>query len=231
MPKNKGFAGEKILQPASTHFDTDRRIGTKVDGSGRHQRKRGQREGLGTVEFSRALEAVGRMERELRKPYISRPQFTHDIASTKGNARMTRFAIILTGVLLLLLSFSGCKKDDASTNADQYTDKLTVGLGLNSANLFQLVGEGSTFTYTSNLMIYWRLESKDDMGGSSVTIKIEKLTSGTYTTVQSIPYPNPQSYGHIMLSSFPVTTTGSYRATGILTTGTKTVATCTFTVQ
>jgi hypothetical protein len=144
---------------------------------------------------------------------------------------MTRFAFILTGVLLLLMSLSGCKKDDASTNADQFTDKLTVGLGLNSTNLFQLVGEGSTFTYTPNLAIYWRLESKDDMAGSTVTIKIEKLTNGTYATVQSIPYPNPQSYGHIMLSTFPITATGSYRATGILATGNKTVATCTFTVQ
>ena len=143
---------------------------------------------------------------------------------------MNKLTLAMTAALLLLC-FSGCKKDDASTNADQFTDKLTLGLGLNSSNLFQLTGETTTFTATPNLMIYWRLESKDDMAGSAVTIKIEKLVSGTYTTVQSIPYPNPQSYGHIMLSSFPMTQTGSFRTTGILTTGTKTVATRDFTVQ
>jgi hypothetical protein len=66
---------------------------------------------------------------------------------------------------LLLLCFSGCKKDDPSTNADQSTDKLTLGVGLNASNLFQVTGETTTFTATSNLMIYWRLESKDDMAG------------------------------------------------------------------
>ena len=139
--------------------------------------------------------------------------------------------LILAITAALLLCFSGCKKDDASTNADQFTDRLTLGLGLNSSNLFQLTGETTTFTATSNLLIYWRLESKDDMAGSAVTIKIEKSVNGTYTTVQSIPYPNPQTYGHIMLSSFPWTQTGSFRASGILTAGTKTVATCDFIVK
>ena len=142
---------------------------------------------------------------------------------------MNKLALAMT--VALILCFNGCKKEDSSTNADQFTDKLTLGLGLNSSNLFQLVGESTTFTATSNLQIYWRLESKDDMAGSAVTIKIEKSVNGTYSTVQTIPYPNPQTYGHIMLSSFPWTQTGSFRATGVLTAGTKTVATCDFTVK
>lgn len=137
---------------------------------------------------------------------------------------------IFAVAILLAISLIGCKKDDASTNSDQYSDKLTLGSGINSSNLFQLTGETTTFTGT-NLNIFWRLESKDDMAGSSVTIKIEKQVSGTYTTVQSIPYPNPQSYGHIMLSSFPWSQKGSFRATGILVAPNKTVAAIDFTVQ
>ncbi|MCX6143542.1 MAG: hypothetical protein NTZ35_09995 [Ignavibacteriales bacterium] len=143
---------------------------------------------------------------------------------------MTRsFLSILTAVLLMSL-LAGCKKDDASTNSDQFTDNLKLGTGIN-ASAMTVSGETTTFIGTPNNMIYWRLESKDDMAGSSVTIKIEKNVSGTFSTVQSYPFPNPQSYGHIMLSSFPWSTAGSYRATGILTTGNKTVATRDFTVQ
>lgn len=121
-------------------------------------------------------------------------------------------------------------KDDASTNTDQYTDKLTLGTGLNSSIHFQLAGETTSFTGI-NLNIFWRLESKDDVAGSTVTFKIEELASGTYTTVQTLPYSNPYSYGHIMLSSFPWSQTGSFRATGMLTLPNKTVASREFTIQ
>jgi hypothetical protein len=143
---------------------------------------------------------------------------------------MTRsFLSILTTVLLMSL-LAGCKKDDASTNSDQFTDNLKLGTGINASNL-TIAGETTTFVGTPNNMIYWRLESKDDMAGSSVTMKIEKNVSGTYTTVQSFPFQNPQTYGHIMLSAFPWSQTGSYRATGILTANSKVVATRDFTVQ
>jgi hypothetical protein len=143
---------------------------------------------------------------------------------------MTRsFLSILTSILLLSL-LGGCKKDDASTNSDQFTDNLKLGTGINASNL-TISGETTTFTATANNMIFWRLESKDDMAGSSVTIKIEKNVNGTFSTVQSYPFPNPQSYGHIMLSSFPWSTAGNYRATGILNANSKVVATRDFTVQ
>ena len=104
-------------------------------------------------------------------------------------------------------------------------------LQLNASKLSQLAGKTTTFTATPNLTIDWRLESKDDMADSAVSIKIQKSVNGTYTAVQSAPYPNPQSYGPIKISSFPWTQTGTYRATGILTVRTKTVATCDFTVK
>jgi hypothetical protein len=87
----------------------------------------------------------------------------------------------------------------------QFSDKLIFVLGLSASDLFQLAAETTTFTTTPNFMISWRLESKDDMAGSAVMIKIGKSVNGSYTAVQSIPYPDPQSYGHIMLSSFPWT--------------------------
>ena len=37
---------------------------------------------------------------------------------------------------LLLLCFNGCKNDGTSTNADQFTDKLSREPGLNASNLF-----------------------------------------------------------------------------------------------
>jgi hypothetical protein len=61
-----------------------------------------------------------------------------------------------------------------------------------------------------------------------VRIKIDKQDGTAYL---SHDYTNPQSYGHIFLSSFTVTDPGSYKATGILVTGTKTVASINFTVN
>jgi hypothetical protein len=143
---------------------------------------------------------------------------------------MTKPFFPIMVVVLLLSLMSGCKKDDSSTSSDQFTDNLKLGTGIN-ATAMTISGETTTFPATSNNMIYWRLESKDDMAGSSVTIKIEKNVNGTFTTSQTFPFPNPQSYGHIMLSAFPWSTAGSYRATGILTTGNKVVATKDFIVQ
>ena len=143
---------------------------------------------------------------------------------------MTRtFLSILTAVLLLSL-LAGCKKDDAGTNSDLFTDNLKLGTGMNASN-FTLSGETTTFVGTPNNMIYWRLESKDDMAGSPVTIRIEKNVNGTFSNPQSFPFSNPQNYGHIMLSSFPWSQTGSYRASGILAAAGKVVATRDFTVQ
>jgi hypothetical protein len=143
---------------------------------------------------------------------------------------MPRLFVALLMTVLLMLQLSGCKKEDSSTSADSFTDNLTLGTGLNSSNLFQLVGEGTTFKGV-NVNIYWRLESKDDMAGSAVNIKIEKLVSGVYSTFQTSSYPSTQSYGHIMLSSFSLPQTGSFRATGILVATNKSVATQDFTVQ
>lgn len=133
-------------------------------------------------------------------------------------------------ILLLLVSilFNGCN-EKSTESGDEYSNKLTLGTGLNPANLFQLTGEGANFN--KNVPIFFRLESKDDMAGSAVKIKIEVKSNGTYGDHKSFDYPNPQSYGHILLSSFTLDAAGSYRATGILTAGNKSIATKEFVVN
>lgn len=138
----------------------------------------------------------------------------------------------LTTIFIIAVMFilSSCKKDDSSTAA-QYTNKITLGTGMNASN-FTLTGEGSVFTRASSAAtIYYRLESAADLGGAGVSIKIEKQTGSTYSVVQTYAYSNPQNYGHIIMSAFNVTDVGSYRATGLLTSSSTVIAATTFTVQ
>jgi hypothetical protein len=69
------------------------------------------------------------------------------------------------------------------------------------------------------------------MAGSAVKIRIDKQGPSGYAPSDSSTYSNPQSYGHIMLSSLSHTATGSFRATGILVASGKTVASKDFTVN
>jgi len=128
-------------------------------------------------------------------------------------------------LLLITLAVVSCSKKSDSTSSPEFTNKLTLGTGLNPSNLFQLTGEGTSFT-TSNT-IYFRLESADDMAGSAVRLKIDQQDG---TSIFSRDYPSPSSYGNIFLSNFTLPRAGSYVATGILVTGLKTVASINFTV-
>ena len=124
--------------------------------------------------------------------------------------------------VLIALSVVSCSKKSDSTS--EYSNNLRLGTGFTS-NYMDLVGIGTSFPVESS--IYFRLESADDMGGSAVRIKIDKQDGTAYT---SYDYTNPQSYGHIFLSSFSSPAAGNYKATGILVTGLKTVASINFTV-
>ncbi|MDD5675175.1 MAG: hypothetical protein PHC61_13485 [Chitinivibrionales bacterium] len=128
---------------------------------------------------------------------------------------------------IAIVSFLGCSPTSSSNNT--FVNKLTLGTGF-TANYMDLVGQGASFTGTP-LTLYWRLESKDDMAGSSVIINIKKLTGATSTAFQAQTYPNPQSYGHIMLSTISIASAGSFRATGLVVTGNKTIDSVDFTVQ
>jgi hypothetical protein len=127
-------------------------------------------------------------------------------------------------LLLITLAVISCSKKSDSTS-NEFSNKLTLGTGFTS-NYMDLVGVGTSFT--ASTAIYFRLESAVDIGGSNVRIKIDKQDG---TAFNSFDYVNPQSYGHILLSSFVINTPGSYKATGILVTGLKTVASINFTVN
>ena len=127
-------------------------------------------------------------------------------------------------LLLITLAVVSCsKKSDTSS---EFTNSLTLGTGLNPNNLFELTGAGTSFTAPA--VLYFRLESANDMAGSAVRLKIDQQDG---TPIFSQDYPSPSSYGHIFLSNFTLTRTGSYVATGILVDGLKTVASINFTVN
>ncbi|MCX6242197.1 MAG: hypothetical protein NTX43_10365 [Bacteroidetes bacterium] len=127
--------------------------------------------------------------------------------------------------ILSLVFLLGCSKSSTDSTSE-FSNSLTFGTGLNPSNLFQLTGVGTVFQHGST--IYFRLESQDDMGGSTVKIQINKSDGSAYN---SFTFTNPQSYGHILLSSFSIPDVGAYTAIGILVTGSKTVASSPLTIQ
>ncbi|MCX6246274.1 MAG: hypothetical protein NTW10_00940 [Bacteroidetes bacterium] len=126
-------------------------------------------------------------------------------------------------LLLILLSVVSCSKKSDSTSTG-YSNKLTLGTGLNATNPFELTGVSTTFPVSTT--IFFRLESVDDMGGSKVRIQVDHQDGTPYVTVPD--FDNPSSYGHIFLSGFSLPDKGSYKATGILVTGNKTIASINF---
>jgi hypothetical protein len=134
---------------------------------------------------------------------------------------MQRDLVSLAACLSLLCS---CSKDD-----NEFSNKLTLGTGLNQSNLFELTGIGTTFTAPAT--IFFRLESEADMAGSDITIRIDIKEGDEYVEFTSFPFDNPQSFGHIFLSSFSLAEGGQFKATGILVTGNKEIASKEFTVN
>ena len=129
-------------------------------------------------------------------------------------------------ILIALVAISCSKKSDSTTSSG-YSNKITLGTGLNPSNLFELTGVGTTFSSTS--IIYFRLESADDMGGSNIRLQIDYQNGTPYTTVPD--YTNLQSYGHIFLSGFSLPDPGNYKVTGILVNGLKTIASVNFVIN
>lgn len=129
---------------------------------------------------------------------------------------------------LCFFSMVGCNENPTDSNSG-FSNKLTLGTGMNG---FDLVNEGATFIRTgAKVTVYFRFESAADMAGSNVIVKVEKNTSGTWSDDTSFTFTNPQSYGHILLSSFSLSNAGSFRASGILATGNVAIASKEFTVQ
>jgi V8-like Glu-specific endopeptidase len=130
-------------------------------------------------------------------------------------------------LLLIAAVAVSCSKKSDSTTTTEYSNKITLGTGLNPSNLFELTGVGTTFT--AGTLVYFRLECAADMGGSDVRIQIDNQDGTPYSTIPD--YHNTQSYGHIFLSGFSIPDAGSYKATAILVTGLKTVASINFVLK
>jgi hypothetical protein len=68
-----------------------------------------------------------------------------------------------------------------------------------------LVEEGTSFSLArTGGTVWFRLESASDMGGRAVRLYVN---GGTYATDD---FANPQSYGHLLLSSFRITDLGAF---------------------
>ncbi len=133
---------------------------------------------------------------------------------------MKKLLFILLGISFL----SGCTKK-STDNTNPYSNSLQLGTGISSVNPSDLTGVGTTFfAYT---IIYFRLESADDQGSSSIMIQIKKQDGTTYS---SYTFPSLQGSGHIYLSYFTIPDPGNYTATGVIVTGNKTVASVSFTI-
>jgi hypothetical protein len=133
---------------------------------------------------------------------------------------------IFSLLLISLLIISCSKKSDTATS--EFSNNLTLGTGLSSTNSFELAGTGTSFA-TSDI-IYFRLESVDDMAGSKVRIKITKQDGTEFESPAD--FDNPQTYGHIFISAFQApSVAGTYTATGILVTGNKTIASLALTIH
>lgn len=140
--------------------------------------------------------------------------------------------LMITIVALLpLCFFISCTEDDTVSQVPGYANKLTLGTGTNAANT-AITGVETSFRGLGGVaVIYWQLESAADFNGDGVALKIEKQSGSTYTTVDTYPYATPSIYGHRVVSSISVTTSGRFRATGLLTSTSTDVASTTFTVQ
>jgi len=105
----------------------------------------------------------------------------------------------------LVLASAGC----GSSNSN-FQDSLTFGTGLGGTG-FDLLNPGTTFSVAATTgTIYFKLESAADMGGRAVRIYINGGLYGTHD------YPSLQSYGHMLLSAFRITDTGSFDVKGYL---------------
>lgn len=100
---------------------------------------------------------------------------------------------------MLTLQIS-CKKDADA----EFTNEMKFGTGL-AGNGFELAGMGSTFT--AGTLIYFRFESEEDMAGRMIVLEVMNQAGSLYNTFE---YTNPQSYGHIFLSSFIIQNPGAY---------------------
>ena len=114
------------------------------------------------------------------------------------------FSVVLA--FALIFSFVG-RGEDGLFDSDGFTNELTVGKGIDTADPLELAVETDTFTSIPE-PIYWRLETDDDMKGSAVIMEFKEFIDGVYVNLYGREFPfrtkrdNLGTHGHIMVSNF-----------------------------
>ncbi len=106
---------------------------------------------------------------------------------------MKKIIRVIIGITLFttLVVLNSCDK------ASEFSNKLTLGTGMSG---FDITGESTTFTQTSgSVMMYYRLESEEDMAGRTAVLDFETASGSLINTITRV---QAQDYGHIQLSSF-----------------------------
>jgi hypothetical protein len=108
--------------------------------------------------------------------------------------------VVLAGVLAL----AACGSTDGGSDAGNGTfkDELKFGTGIDYA-AFQLTGEGTSFDTAVNKTIAFRLESSANFDGRFVRLYFNTLEQKDFAGCANAD-------AHLCLSSFPVSTPGSY---------------------
>lgn len=107
-----------------------------------------------------------------------------------------------TALLALLGCLAACGGD-----GDSFSNKLTFGTGITGTG-FTLTGEASSFSLAAlgGQPVWFRLESAEDINKRFVRLYFDDITNKDFTAVQD--------YGHIVLSSFPVSNAGTFQVKG-----------------
>lgn len=108
-------------------------------------------------------------------------------------------------IVSTIISLTSCIE-----KTDTFSDQISLGTGVNPTNYFELTGEGTEFqSINQSSIIYFRVESKEDLAGNDVLLEFRTLNNGL---INSITRENPQDYGHILVSYFDWQwMTGSYK--------------------
>jgi len=119
------------------------------------------------------------------------------------------FRIIIVSLAFIIAAVIGCGKDPKKTTTT-FTNKLTIGTGMNG---FDLIGEGTTFSLAATGgNLYFRFENSSDFNGQTARIQTFYAGGGPYggTADKDVAAVN----GHIVVSGFRITNTGSYQVQG-----------------
>lgn len=106
-----------------------------------------------------------------------------------------------SAALIVFLSLS-CGSPSGKDAGSAFKDELKFGTGINYS-AFQLTGEATTFDKLTTRQLSFRLESSANFSGRFVRLYLNTLEQKDFTACANAD-------AHLCLSSFPVSTVGTY---------------------